>query len=114
MAQGCDLESEQLGEARSGGLSDEDSVSSHSSPRAAGTKTAGMSSELSPYDSPIFSRNGDDYSAATPTDNEVSKYSFFEIIVLICWGKTLINNSIRNQNDIRQILTFIIIFYFGY
>ncbi len=78
MAQGCDLESEQLGEARSGSLSDEDSVSSHSSPRAAGTKTAGMLSELSPYDSPIFSRNGDDYSAATPTDNEVSKSSFFE------------------------------------
>jgi hypothetical protein len=32
MAKGCDLESEQLGEARSGGLSDKDSVSSHSSP----------------------------------------------------------------------------------
>jgi hypothetical protein len=32
MAKGCDLESEQLGEARSVGLSDEDSVSSHSSP----------------------------------------------------------------------------------
>ncbi len=43
MAKGCDVESEQLGEARSGGLSDEESVSSHSSPRAAGTKTAGMS-----------------------------------------------------------------------
>ena len=78
MAKGTDLESEQLAEARSGGLSDADSVSSHSSPRAAGTKTAGMSSELSPYDSPIFSRTGDDYCAATPTDNEVSKYSFFE------------------------------------
>ncbi len=77
MAKGCDLESAQLGEARSGGLSDKDSVLSHSSPRAVGTKTAGMS-ELSPYVSPIFSCNGDNYAAAMPTNNKVSKYSFFE------------------------------------
>ena len=79
MAKGCGLESEQLWEARLGGLSDEDvdSVSSHPSPRASGTKMVGMS-ELSPYDSRLFSRNGDDSSVATPTDNEVSKYSFFE------------------------------------
>ena len=84
MAKGRGLESEPLGEARSGGLADEDddSVLSHSSPRASWTKTAGMSEEdLVPSpgdDSSVFLRNGDDSSAATPTDNEVSKYSFFE------------------------------------
>ena len=81
MAKGCaGVEAEQLGDARLGGLpdKDDDSFSSYTPCRAFGTKTAGGMSEMSPYDSPLFSRNGNDFSTATPTDNKVRKYSFFE------------------------------------
>ena len=78
VAKGREVDPDKLEDARSDSLSDEGSDSSHSSPRAAGTKTAGMLSDVSPFDSPMFTRNGDDFSAASPTDNEVSKYSFFE------------------------------------
>ena len=78
VAKGREVDPDKLEDARSDSSSDEGSDSSHSSPRAAGTKTAGMLSDVSPFDSPMFTRNGDDFTAASPTDNEVSKYSFFE------------------------------------
>ena len=70
---------EQVGVARLGGIldKDDDSVSSNSSCRVIGTKTTGMY-EMSPDDSPLFPRHDDEFSTATPTDNEVSKYSFFD------------------------------------
>ena len=61
----------------------EDSDSSHfSPPHVLGTKTRGLSEGeleelLSPDASPLFSRDGD-YDPASPTDNEVSRYSFFD------------------------------------
>jgi hypothetical protein len=60
--------------------SSEDSDSSYYSPPSVfGTKTTGLSEEevLSPYKSPLFSSDVN-RDAATPTDNEVSRYSFFD------------------------------------
>ncbi len=82
VGKGRGITSEQLGESKSGSLLDEDdSVLSHSSPpRASWAKTASMFEGdlgLSPDNSPLFLRDGDDC-PATPTDNEVSRYSFFD------------------------------------
>ena len=60
--------------------SSEDSDSSYYSPPSVfGTKTTGLSEEevLSPYKSPLFSSDVN-RDAATPTNNEVSRYSFFD------------------------------------
>ena len=59
---------------------EEDSDSSNfSPPHVLGNKTAGLSEEdfLSADESPLFSRDGA-YDPAMPTDNEVSRYSFFD------------------------------------
>jgi hypothetical protein len=60
---------------------EEDSDSFHlsSPPHVLGAKTTGLSEEeiSAEEESPLFSRDGDD-EPPTPTDNEVSRYSFFD------------------------------------